>query len=92
MALTTQQSLQKFHRSSALVTIQMLHPSHPTGSGAVMQTCMGELAEEETKQVGLYQSVAWFQGSYTSFILSGLLQMSNKGHSTWSFRPPPALT
>jgi hypothetical protein len=41
------------HRSSAFVsmtmTIPMLHPSHPTGTGAAMQACMRELAEQETK-------------------------------------------
>jgi hypothetical protein len=55
MTLTTQQSFQVFHRSSAIVTIQILHTSHPTGSGAAMQARVVVLAEQEKTKVGFFQ-------------------------------------
>jgi hypothetical protein len=72
MALTTQASSLIYHSSRASATILMVQLPHKTGNGAQALSSRQAHAEKEAKYIGLFQFMAWLQGSYTRLPWSGL--------------------
>ena len=71
MALTTQRSSLIYHSSRASATILMVHLPRKAGNGAQAPSRQAH-AEKEAKYIGLFQFMAWLQGSYTRLPWSGL--------------------
>ena len=72
MALTTQRSSLVYHSSRASATILMVQQPRKTGNRAQALSSRQAHAEKEAKYIGLFQFMAWLQGSYTRLSWSGL--------------------